>query len=287
MEDRSFKLAVGGGAAALVVAIVLLRFCGTLSVPAAPEPPAAPASTRSARDILTASSETAAAWQAFIEKDAKHAGIQVPTPEAMSKTLPYQLDDHKLTVVPGDPPLERAGLRITAEVAEDDGESDLVLVIENTTGADLAYHVVTRPSGNAAACHARQILFYDANVVAAHRSVRRSECVYHVGQKLAIDRIETVELTALSSVYVSRLPAGILTTDTRLTAGHKPLGTMTPCNVMMSQVIRSGLDSGKIEWRDLVDFYARHRCDTYPFPEGYKAFKKDGERPLPVVSTPR
>src|SRR5688572_3156651 len=77
MEDRSFKLAVGGGAAALVVAIVLVRFCGALSVPAPPEPPAAPASTRSARDILTASSETAAAWHAFIEKDAKQAGIPI------------------------------------------------------------------------------------------------------------------------------------------------------------------------------------------------------------------
>ena len=42
---------------------------------------------------------------------------------------------------------------------------------------------------------------------------------------------------------------------------------------------------GDIGWRDLVDFYARHRCQTYQFPSSYRAFKSDGERPIPAVES--
>jgi hypothetical protein len=51
----------------------------------------------------------------------------------------------------------------------------------------------------------------------------------------------------------------------------------------MPQVVRSGLENGRIGWRDLVDFYARHRCQTYEFPIAYRALKSDGERPIPAV----
>ena len=51
----------------------------------------------------------------------------------------------------------------------------------------------------------------------------------------------------------------------------------------MSAVVRNGLDRGDLQWRDLVDFYARHRCQTYQFPVSYKALKQDGERPIPAV----
>jgi hypothetical protein len=50
------------------------------------------------------------------------------------------------------------------------------------------------------------------------------------------------------------------------------------------QAVRSGLERGEIGWRDLIDFYARHRCQTYQFPLLYRAFKIDGERPVPAVS---
>jgi len=41
--------------------------------------------------------------------------------------------------------------------------------------------------------------------------------------------------------------------------------------------------SGDIEWRDLVDFFARHRCNTYSFFDRYKAFQGDGLEKLPVL----
>jgi len=285
MDDRTFKLAVGGGAAALVAVIVFLRFCGDLSV--APKPPPPHVTSASASQILISSSQTPAAWRAFVEKDAAQANVPVPAVADLGRVFPHKLDDKRRSLAPGDPPLDVAGLRLRVEVATQDGDSDIVLDIENLGEVDLAYQVVTRPSGNAAVCRSRQVLFYDANVVGPRRRERRSECTYRSGQSLKIDRVETVELPPLAAYYVSRLPAGMLTLDTRLVVGHKPLSHALTCNVMMSQAIRSGLESGEIEWRDLVDFYARHRCDTYQFPEGYKAFRKDAQLPLPVISVPR
>ncbi len=51
----------------------------------------------------------------------------------------------------------------------------------------------------------------------------------------------------------------------------------------MSQAVRSGIERHEISWRDLVDFYARHRCQTYQFPTSYRALTSDGERPIPAV----
>ena len=38
----------------------------------------------------------------------------------------------------------------------------------------------------------------------------------------------------------------------------------------------------KMTWRDITDFFARHRCDLHNLPANYRAFSRDHERPLPV-----
>ena len=55
------------------------------------------------------------------------------------------------------------------------------------------------------------------------------------------------------------------------------------CFQVMECDDRTLLDQWMANWRDLVDFYARHRCETYTFPEGYRAFERDGARPLPAI----
>ena len=289
MDDRTFKLIVGGGAGALACLLVALRFCGDLSVP--PQPAALPAAQPArvaTSELLEASSATPGAWAAYVAKDATTAGVRAPSADDMTRVLPHQLDVTPHVLAPGDAPLAVAGLVLTVEHEGADGDDeDVILAIENPGAVDLAYQVVTRPSGSAAACRNRNILFYDANVVGAHRRERRTECVWHDGMVINVDRVETVELSPLSAWYVSRVPPTALTLDGRLTKGHKPLSGASVCNVMMSQAIRSGLETGEIVWRDLVDFYARHRCDTYSFPDGYKAFKTNGEHALPALEGTR
>ena len=288
MDDRTFKLIVGGCTAALVGVLMFVRFCGDLSVPAKPPPPVATVATGgNATDLLVSASASASAWEQFLINDASSAHVATPKPAEMTRVLPHKVDDKPFTLSVGGEPNEVAGVLLSVDREGSGDEAMLVLTIENRTDIDLAYEVVTRPSVGERTCQSREILFYDANVVGARRRERRSECVYREDMVLAVQRVETVELPPLAGWYVSRLPPSALTLETRLTKGHKPFSGAPVCNVMMSQAIRSGLETGEIEWRDLVDFYARHRCDTYQFPQGYKAFRKDGERQPPVVEIPR
>jgi hypothetical protein len=70
----------------------------------------------------------------------------------------------------------------------------------------------------------------------------------------------------------------------RIARGHYAPTATERCSVALPQAVRSGLERGEIGWRDLVDFYARHRCQTYQFPLLYRAFKSDGEHSVPAVS---
>ena len=126
---------------------------------------------------------------------------------------------------------------------------DLVLVIENPGDHDLAYDIVTKPSYGTRACGARDVLPFNAMVVPRHGVVRRSECVWRGGMVLGIDRVETLELSPLEAYYVSRVPPLAIGIDLRLAQGHKPLLPMGVrlCNVVMSQSIRAGLESGAVD----------------------------------------
>ncbi len=283
-DDRTFQLATTGGAAALAVALFALRFCSGVSMP--PKPPPPHLDTASARDVLASADATPLAYKGYLEGDAQLAGLPVPSVESMGLRLAYRVDDVRRGLAVGDPPLEIAGLRLQVVVQPGDGGDDLVLVIENPSDIDLAYDVVTKPSYVTQPCGGRKVLPHDAMVVMHHADEKRSECVYRIGMVLGIERVETLQLTPLEAYYVSRVPPSAVGLEPRIGQGHKPVlpGGVAVCNLAMSQSIRAGLEQGTITWRDLVDFFARHRCDTYRFPDGYRAFTKDGEQPLPVVA---
>jgi hypothetical protein len=82
---------------------------------------------------------------------------------------------------------------------------------------------------------------------------------------------------------LSQVPPTVVGIEERIARGHRGVQTGESCSSMLSQVVRTGIDRGDIGWRDLVDFYSRHRCQTYQFPPSYRALKSDGERALPAV----
>jgi hypothetical protein len=120
-------------------------------------------------------------------------------------------------------------------------------------------------------------------IAAGHRETRL-ECAWRDGISLAVTRIETLELPALGTWYLNHVAPAAVGIEPRIARGHHPeIGA--PCVLAMPQAVRSGLERGEIGWRDLIDFYARHRCETYQFPYSYRAFRSDGERSVPAVST--
>jgi hypothetical protein len=279
ISDTQFRVGVGVAGIVLVAAMSAVRFCGSVSLPAKPPRPPESALLQGASQDLRAPSASPDDYRALVAQDAAAAGLHAPTLEDMARKLPYRVDSARHVLEVGDPPLELAGVRLRAlRVAE-----GLVLEIANATESDIAYDVATAPIP-AASCNSAPVLLFNAMTIAGNRSETRLECAWRAGIALAVMRVETLEVSPLSAWYLSHVPPSVVGIEPRIARGHRTAETSERCNFALPQAVRSGLERGEIGWRDLIDFYARHRCQTYRFPLGYRAFRSDGERIVPVVS---
>jgi hypothetical protein len=275
--DPQFRIGVVVGGIVLVAVITYLRFCGSLSLPTKPPPLQGPQGTQ--RQLLSSTASTPSAYRDYIEHDATSAGVRVPTVDEMSKKLVYRIDDSRQVLEPGKPAIEVAGLRLRAERSSD----ALVLVIQNLVESDLAYNVVTTiASGSTSMCTSVRALPINAMVIARGASETRTECAWRDGMAIAVTKVETLEVGPLSSYYLSEAPPALVGLDPRVARGHRGVESKDQCSGVVPRVVAAGLERGDLGWRDLADFYARHRCQTFQFPLTYRAFKSDNERQLPA-----
>jgi len=260
----------------LVAGITMVRFCGSVSLP--PKPPG-PGPIGSSRQLLQKGTASPAVYQDYLAKDAAAAGVRTPSIDEMGRKLVYRVDEGRHILEVGQPAIEIAGLKLRVDRS---GES-MVLQIDNTTMSDLGYAVTTSLTPNITGCTNARALAFNAMVLTKGGSETRVECIFRDGVSLAVTRVETVEISPLSAWYLSLVPPMMVGIDERIARGHRPPESADKCSPVLAQAVRSGLESGEIGWRDLVDFYARHRCSTYRFPMSYRAFKSDSERALPAV----
>lgn len=276
ITDAQFRIGVGIAGIALVVAIATVRFCGGVSLPPKPAPPVVPHGTSS--ELLTRSSASPVVYQDFVARDAARAGVRAPTLDELSRKLPYRVDTARHVLQVGAPPLELAGVRLRAIRID----NLFALEIVNATGSAIAYDVASQPVP-ASGCDSAPVRAFDAMTIRQGGSETRIECAWRDGIALAIVRVETIEVLPLSAWYLDHVPPSAVGIEPRIARGHRqPEGER--CAFALPQAVRSGLERGQIGWRDLVDFYARHRCQTYQFPLSYRAFTADGERSVPAVS---
>jgi hypothetical protein len=276
-QDQQFRLGVLAGGIALAAVITYMRFCGSVSLPPKPPPPQGPHGSE--RELLARSTASPVVYQHFLERDASAAGLRVPTVEEMSRKLAYRVDEARHVLELGQPPIDLAGLRIHIERTG----NAVVMVIQNRLPSDVAYEVTSAPSTGTYGCASASPLPFNAMVIARGGTETRTECSWRTGEAIIVTKVETMEVSPLSSWYLSQLPPEVVGVEHRIARGHRGVRTKEPCTPVMPQVVRSGLENGQIGWRDLVDFYARHRCQTYEFPVTYRALKSDGERPIPAV----
>lgn len=277
ISDEQFRLGVGVAGLVLVLSITTVRFCGSVSIPPKPEPTTGPVGT--SRQLLSKGAASPAVYQDYLSKDAAAAGVRTPTLDDMGRKLVYRVDEGRHVLEVGQPGIEVSGLKLRVDRS---GES-MVLQIDNTTMSDLGYAVTTQVVPNVSGCSDARPLPFNAMVMTKGGSETRVECIFREGVSLVVTRVETVEISPLSAWYLSLVPPRLVGIDDRIARGHRPPESTEKCSTVVSQAVRSGLESGEIGWRDLVDFYARHRCSTYRFPMSYRAFKLDGEHELPVV----
>jgi hypothetical protein len=273
MSDQQFRMGVIAGSIVLVGVITSLRFCGHLSLPPKPAEPKGPTGT--SRELLTRSAASPQVYQHYLEDDAQAAGVPAPTTEEMSRKFAYHVDDARHPLEIGKP-LELAGLRIHAARAGD----QVSLVIQNTLPTDVAYHVVTNAS-SLVACNDAHPLPFNAMILHKGGQETRAECVADV--PLYLTKVETLEVPPLSAWYLAQLPPRLVGIEDQVARGHRGAASKEPCVASVSQVVQNGIETGDIGWRDLVDFYARHRCQTYQFPSSYRALTSDGQRAIPAV----
>ncbi len=278
MSDQQFRIATLAGALGLVVLITYMRFCGSVTLPTKPPPPAAPSGTQT--QLLQKSAASPAVYKGLIDSDAAAAGLPAPTPAQMAKKLSYRVDEARHILEPGKRPIEAAGVRLHLERTRD----AVVLVINNLLDTDIAYHVVSTVSTGSGSCGSVGALPFNATVIAKGGSERRTECGWRDGMSIIVTKVETIELSPLSAWYLSQVPPSVMGIEARVARGHRGVKGSEECSSIVPQVVRTGLERGEIGWRDLADFYARHRCQTYVFPPSYRAFKADGELAIPAVS---
>lgn len=278
ISDTHFRIGVGAAGAALVALLSTLRFCGAVSLPDKPPPPAA-ATRGTSIQLFTRSQASPTVYLDFLSHDAAVAGVPAPSLAQMVRKLLDHVDRERHVLEVGAEPLEVAGVRLRAVRVEE----GLALEITNTTGAAIAYDVETQPVPMAG-CEAARPLSFNAMTIAKDHSETRLECAWRDGMALAVTHVETIEVPALSAWYLDHVPPSQVGIEPRIARGHRGTTAGLRCAFAMPQAVRSGLERGEIRWRDLVDFYARHRCETYQFPLSYRAFSADGERDVPAVS---
>lgn len=278
-----FRSIVLGGAAVGVIAVTAWRFSRTVDVAPLPPPPAK--SARADREKLMQVNASQDAWYSYIKKDAAEAGIEAPTLNDMARAFVYGSDSQRISLEPGES-AESVGLELSVKMEKGRGDPYLTLSIHNKRASAIAYRITTRTSMGSSLCTNRTVLQYDAVLLGAGQTTTRSECVFRTGMALIIEQVEVMEVGGLAAFYLARLAPTTLGIEARVADGHlSSVPGARPCAIALSSARRLAIESGEISWRSLVDFYARHRCETYPFPEEYRYFEKNGERPLPAVAS--
>lgn len=286
-SETPFRIGIAAVALLLIVGMIRLRFCGEVELPELPARPEPPRITPA--EVTRAVERSPEFYAEYLGKDAKAFGIEpAPTLAEMGRALPYQAEDVGLVLDPSDKHkrvAEALGLRFSLAVEKIEGTPNLqmVLAIENTTERALAYRVVTRPSKGNNPCTRKREVAHNAVALAPGATERRSECLWNKGWTLKIDRVELIDLPPLAFHYVSLLPADKLGLDPRTARSHRSPDREPLCRLFHTAEIDNAIASRQTTWRDLIDFYARHRCKTYIFPNGYKAIDEGTTLTLPVV----
>ena len=276
ITDAQFRMIVFGAGALLALGIGSARFCGGVSLPPKPDKPA---TIQSETDLRTRATTSPSVYLEYLTKDAASAGVRTPSLDDMTRKLVFRIDEARHVLELGARPLEIAGLRLQAQRSGD----TIVLDITNTTSATLGYYVATTPSPNINTCSQSRPLPFNAMVIGRNSHETRVECAYRDDMAIVVTHVETVELAPLQAFYVNQVPPTMVGIDDRIARGHQGPRGGEKCSTVMSQAVAAGLERGEIAWRDLVDFYARHRCQTYQFPSTYRAFTTDGQREIPAA----
>ena len=262
-ELRKFRIGVGVGAVVVLVAGLYARFDYPLTLPAKPPPPPPPDKAALRRMDF----ENPDIYKGYLEQDSSTYRVGRTAPEDLAAPFAYEKSEAPQELTPGGPAVETGMLRVTARVQKLEmrtrkgsaAAEHFIVRIQNKRNRPVAYRVQTSfgPGGDES-CSKKAPLEHNAIAIPAGGSIERSECFYRARMTISVQAVEAMELPALSYFYVSRLYPPHIGTNERTSANHQaPAGSA--CATVPQQSILIGMEKGTVSWRDVVDFYARHR----------------------------
>jgi hypothetical protein len=228
-------------------------------------------------------------YRTQLEQDAKSYGIQAPAWDEITQPNPYfdelKGKQHLRIKAPVETRHLRVSLEINKAISVIEGQTmnadHLVLRIENRTPLYLAYRIQTSVTDKRR-CSIKGEIPHNAMAIGPSQTIMRTECLYRKEESVDVNRIEVIEMPALSAYYVSRLPPNATLYDPRTFSGHVGFRGHDGCQQTFSwHEIKEGVDSKQFEWRDVIDFYARHNCSEYSFFKTYR-YRNDTNAPLPA-----
>ncbi len=221
-------------------------------------------------------------YQAVVEEDAKRFGIAKPSDEELRQSFRYSEEipvraPHRMKAEKDT--YETPHLRLSTHMVKEWALSSsgqgfrfehTVLDITNYSDHPVAYRVETSVD-HPEKCHSKGAIGQNAIALLPGETISRTECLWHTGAEVTLQRVEVLEVPRLGYYYASRLTPSQVLGDTRTSAGHQPPAKAgKPCTFVPWREIEQGVLAGKLEWADVMDFYSRHNCDEYSFWIGYK-----------------
>lgn len=280
VTDSQYRIIVALVGVGLIAGLTTWRFCGDVQIAAKPAAPVLRGKT--AGELFTTSTQTKGVWAGYLESDAHTAGIPAPSESEVAKVLPWREGQTTTDLTINSAAVELAGLSV--QFKHDTATDNAVVVLSNASEHPLAYQLIAATSASSYVCNNVKHSPHNTMVVAAKSSETVSVCQFRDGISASI-KLQTIELTPLAAFYVQQVPPTLVGVDDKLAKiHHNDRATPSSCDAKPSSGVKGGLGNGKIRWRDLIDFYARHRCETYRFPLTYRSFTVDAERPLPAVA---
>lgn len=283
MEGKPLLLACLGVSAVVIFGGVIALY--DVSPPPAPPLPQPPPPVHQMMPELKFSQPI---YQALLEQDAKKFQVSSPSIAELQAPIPYYDEIRGRRPLKVGKPVDTRHLKIQLAVEKRqaliDGQTfradHLVLTIENRTDSYLAYRVVTQVPKNQK-CQNKGDIPHNAIVIGPKQTLARTECLFRDANSVDLLSVEVMELGPLSATYISRLPPTLVLYDARTASGHVPLaGELCPQTFSWRE-IRDGVEHNEFDWKDVMDFYARHNCDEYAFFRTYR-YRTDATAPLPA-----
>jgi hypothetical protein len=286
LEGKPLALAVLlAGALAIGIGVFVLH--ATSAPPPAPERPRPP--PPAAMMVHSDMRFSPVYYRTLIEQDSKAYGIPAPAWDDITQPNPYFDELKEKQHLRIKVPIETRHLRLSLEISKIpsviDGQAlsadHLVLRIENRTPVYLAYRIQTSVPDKRK-CSSKGEIPHNAVAIGPNQTILRTECLHRKDEAVDVTRIEVVEMPALSAYYVSRLPPNATLYDPRTFTGHVGFRGSDSCQQTFSwREIKDGVDQKQFEWKDVIDFYARHNCNEYSFFKTYR-YRTDTNAPLPA-----